>query len=167
MADNVGDTGSIGLFLSEVRWRRDDQIQRLSVLEQKLVTAFTLNVAVMALFGAALGIAGGPFPLSVQCLVFSTVFLFVVGLAVATSAYLNRGWYGMIDLRYFSDLLGKYDTTTLTEWYMAQVVSGIEANEIELVRLSRLTARAIQLSASTAVMVGITAAVYVALRSAS
>ena len=113
------------LYLEEARWRRDDQIRRSDALERKLVTAFTLNVAVIAIFGASLGIAGGPFSLAVECLVYSTVFLFVIGLGFATRADLGAAWNRAPDLDILQQLLGRFDDDTINVGLQTQSSSAL------------------------------------------
>ena len=82
------------MFLAEARWQRDDQSLRVSALNQKLVTTFTLNVAVVALFVASLRFTGRLSPLVVDCLVYATIFLFIIGVGVAARAYaVATAWY--------------------------------------------------------------------------
>lgn len=154
-------------YLTEVRWRRDDQIRRLTRLEQKLGTAFTLNVAVIALFGASLGIAGGPFPLAVEILVYCTVSLFALGVVVSTRVYLSMRWSQTPDLQYFLAQLGSHDPEAMEEWLADEITRGIVDNESALDSKSKESAIALLLSAGTAVLVGVTAAVYLALGVAS
>lgn len=167
MADDVPSPASTRLYLTEVRWRRDDQIRRLTRLEQKLATAFTLNVAVIALFGASLGIAGGPFPLAVEVLVYLTVSLFSVGVAVSTRVYLGTRWSRTPDLDYFLAQLASHEAEVMEEWLADEITRGILDNESALDRKSKDIAIAVLLSAGTAVLVGVTAAVNLALRVAS
>ena len=164
MADEDPSGSNIMLYPTEVRWRRDDQIRRLTALEQKLVTAFTLNVAVIALFGASLGIAGGPFPLIVECLVYVTVFLFTVGVIVSTRVYLSTRWSRTPDLDYFLRQLYDHEPKAMEEWLAEEITRGLADNEGALDTKSRDTGIAVLLAAGTALLVGVTAAAYLALR---
>ena len=148
------------LYLEEARWRRDDQIRRLDALERKLVTAFTLNVSMIAIFGASLGIAGGPFSLAVECLVYSTVFLFVIGLGFATRAYLGAAWNRAPDLDILQQLLGRFDDDTITQWIADAILVGLAENEQTLDQRSRTATYAVLFAACTATMVGVTAAAH-------
>ena len=162
--DRADEAATAALFLNEARWRRDDQVTQLAALERKLVTAFTLNVAVIALFSASLGIAVGPFPLTVECMIYATIFLFIVGVAVSAGAYLSTAWTLRPDLDHLSRLSEETEPVTLTNWLATEIVSGLTENERVLKVKTQLVALSVLLAASTAAMVGATAAVYSASR---
>ena len=148
------------LLLAEARWQRDDQSWRVSALNQKLVTTFTLSVAVVALFVASLRFAGGPSPLAVDCLVYATIFLFVGGVAVAARAYAVATWYRRPDLELLRRHLDVYDSSTMTVWVADEIVRALQENERLINIKSRRVQWAIVLATLTVVMVGVTAAVY-------
>ena len=162
--DRADNAATAELFLNEARWRRDDQVTQLAALERKLVTAFTLNVAVIALFSASLGIAGGPFPLTVECMIYATIFLFIVGVAVSARAYLSTTWTLQPNLDHLSRLSEETESTRLTRWLATEIADGLTENEGALKAKTQLVALAVLLAASTAAMVGATAAVYSASR---
>lgn len=55
--------GDAPVLLYEIaRWRLDEQLDRVRSLDNKLAATFTLNAAVVALFGAAMALAGRTMP---------------------------------------------------------------------------------------------------------
>lgn len=160
MPDFTTDPEKTALFLEEARWLRDDQNRRVSVLNQKLVTTFTLNVAVVAVFVASLRLTGGPLPLAVDCLFYSTIFLFVVGVIVAARAYAVSTWYRRPDLEQLREHLSVYDSSLMTAWVADEIVLAWRENERLIDIKAARVQWAIGLAAATAVLVGATAAVY-------
>lgn len=110
MPNFTSDPEKTALFLAEARWQRDDQNRRVSALNRKLVTTFTLNVAVVV---ASLRLTAGPLPLAVDCLFYSTIFLFVIGVLVAARAYAVATWYRRPDLERLRTHLAVYDSSTM------------------------------------------------------
>ena len=159
MPDHALDSEKTALFLAEARWQRDDQSLRVSALNQKLVTTFTLNVAVVALFVASLRFAGGPLSLVVDCLVYSTIFLFVIGVGVAALAYAVAIWYRRPNLQLLREHLAVYDSATMALWVADEIVRALDENERLIDVKAGRVQWAIALAAATAVMVGVTAAV--------
>ena len=49
--------GAVDLLISIARWRLEEQLSRVSSLDTKVTAIFTLNAAVVALFGAALALS--------------------------------------------------------------------------------------------------------------
>ena len=160
MPDFTSDPEKTALFLAEARWQRDDQNRRVSALNRKLVTTFTLNVAVVAVFVASLRLTAGPLPLVVDCLFYSTIFLFVVGVLVAARAYAVATWYRRPDLERLRTHLSVYDSSTMTAWVADEIVRALRENERLIDVKSARVQWAIGLAAVTAVLVGATAAVY-------
>ena len=160
MPDFTSDPEKTALFLEEARCQRDDQNRRVSALNQKLVTTFTLNIAVVAVFVASLRLTGVPLPLAVDCLFYSTIFLFVIGVLVAARAYAVATWYRRPDLDQLREHLSVYDSSTMTAWVADEIIRALHENE----RMIDVKATHVQLAivsaAATAVMVGVTAAVY-------
>ena len=162
--DRADNAAKAELFLNEARWRRDNQIDRLNALERKLVTAFTLNVAVVAVFSASLGIAGGPFPLAAQCLLFVTIALFIVGIALSAYTYLSTAWSLTPSFDQLREVTGQLGPTLSSEWLAYEIMECAINNEQQLRRMGRLVSWAVFFAASTAILAVATAVVYSALR---
>lgn len=160
MPDFTTDPEKTTLFLEEARWLRDDQNRRVAALNQKLVTTFTLNVAVVAVFVASLRLTGGPLPLVVDCLFYSTIFLFVVGVIVAARAYAVSTWYRRPDLEQLREHLSVYGSSLMTAWVADEIILAWHENERLIDIKAARVQWAIRLAAATAVLVGATAAVY-------
>lgn len=160
MPDFTTDPQKTTLFLEEARWLRDDQNRRVAALNQKLVTTFTLNVAVVAVFVASLRLAGEPLPLVVDCLFYSTIFLFVIGVIVAARAYAVSTWYRRPDLEQLREHLSVYDSSLMTAWVADEIILAWHENERLIDIKAARVQWAIRLAAATAVLVGATAAVY-------
>lgn len=160
MPDFTTDPEKTTLFLEEARWLRDDQNRRVAALNQKLVTTFTLNVAVVAVFVASLRLTGGPLPLVVDCLFYSTIFLFVIGVIVAARAYAVSTWYRRPDLEQLREHLSVYDSSLMTAWVADEIILAWHENERLIDIKAARVQWAIRLAAATAVLVGATAAVY-------
>ena len=131
----------------------------MSALNQKLVTTFTLNVAVVALFVASLRFAGGPLSLVVDYLVYSTIFLFMIGVAVSAHAYGVATWYRRPNLKLLREHLSVYDGSAMALWVADEIVRALDENERLIDVKAGRVQWAIALAAATAVMVGVTAAV--------
>ena len=58
----TGDDSGPDLLYEIARWRLDEQLERVKWQDNKLAATFTLNAAVIALFGVALAFAGREFP---------------------------------------------------------------------------------------------------------
>lgn len=164
MADVPIDLPAASLLLEEAMWQRGDQLSRLSALDQKLTTTFTLNVAVIAVFAASISIAGGRLPLAVVCLFYSTVFLFTLGVGVSTKAYLETRRSVRPDLRLLRQHVSIYETPIAAAWIADEIIRGLEETESLIDKKGQLVWLAVLLATTTSVMVGVTVAVYLAFR---
>ena len=135
----------------------------MSQLNQKLVTTFTLNVAVVALFAVSLSFTGPALPLVVDCLVYATIFVFIMGVMVAARAYWATAWYRRPALALLRRHLATYGAVVMTTWVADEIVRALDENERLIdVKAGRVN-WAIGLAALTAVMVGVTAAIHLGL----
>ncbi len=132
----------------------------MSQLNQKLVTTFTLNVAVVALFAVSLSFTRPALPLVVDGFVYATIFVFIMGVFVAARAYSATAWYRRPALALLRRHLATYGAVIMTTWVADEIVRALEENERLIdVKAGRVN-WAIGLATLTAVMVGVTAAIH-------
>ena len=164
MADSTLEIDSPRLLLEEARWQRDEQLKRLAALDQKLTTTFTLNVAVVALFAASIGIAGERLPLAAVYLFYSTIALFTLGVGASAWAYLETRRSVRPELSLLREHVSVYEGGIVATWIADEIMRGLAESEPLLDKKGRLVWWAVILAATTAMMVGATIAVYLAVR---
>ena len=133
------------LYLAEVRWRRGDQIRRLSELNQKLVTTFTLNVALIAVLSATLGLTQGnaTLPSVIEYLIFAIGFLFCVNIALSAWAYRVGELEFMPNPRALRTTSESYQSELVAIWTANEMLESLERNESHLRRRAFWTSLAL------------------------
>lgn len=138
------DPPAISTFLNEVVWRREEQGRRLQEIYRKLVTTFTLNLALVAIISAAirLGDSGEGIPVATLYLSYAIGVLFCINLTLTGIAYLPGSWNLAPDLDDLREVSRNYSATVVELWVAEEVVSVIKDNEELLGRLARRTTAA-------------------------
>ena len=151
--------GAVDLLISIARWRLEEQISRVSSLDNKVTATFTLTAAVVALFGAALTLSPGALAWHVWALFASVLALFVVSLAFAYRAMQRRDWLMRPSLAALDELIGQAGTLELKIWTVREIRRSIEHNERLLLAKDTDTRRAIAFAIADVVLIGATALV--------
>lgn len=145
----------VELYLTEVRWRRDDQVRRLTELNQKLVTTFTLNVAMITVLSATLRLSStaSPLPTVFEYLIFSIGFLFCVNIGASAWAY-RVGRLGLLpNIRALLDNLRSYEVVNISLWTANEMLRVLESNEQFLARRAFWTSLALVTTTFTLIVV--------------
>ncbi len=155
MADHEVSRESMDLYLSEVRWRRDDQIRRLSELDRKLVTTFTLNVALIAVLSATLRLSPGgeSLPSVVEFLIFAIGFLFCINIALSAWAYRVGELALMPNLLTLRSTSESYQPEIVALWTANEMLEALIRNEEFLKRRAFWTSLALGTTIFTVVAV--------------
>ncbi len=151
--------GAVDLLISMARWRLEEQISRVSSLDNKVTATFTLTAAVVALFGAALTLSPGALAWHVWALFASVLALFVVSLAFTYRAMQRRDWLMRPSLAALDELIGQAGTLELKIWTVREIRRSIEHNERLLLAKDTDTRRAIAFAIADVVLIGVTALV--------
>ena len=154
----VADPPRMELYLAEARWRRDDQVRRISVLNQKLVTTLTLNTAIVAVLGAVLALAEPEAPIAAVGTFVSTVVLFAAVVGLSAMGYRGSRWMRRPDLITLRDHLVSYRHETVEEWTADEIVAALAANEPLVQRKGRLFSWALIFTVANAILAGATVA---------
>ena len=155
MEDYEVSRESMDLYLAEVRWRRDDQIRRLSELDRKLVTTFTLNVALIAVLSATLRLSPGgeSFPSVFEFLIFAIGFLFCVNIALSAWAYRIGELAIMPNLLTLRSTSESYRSEIVALWTANEMLEALDRNESFLKRRAFWTSLALGTTTFTVVAV--------------
>ena len=152
---------NIELYLAEVKWRRDDQIRRFGELERKLVTTFTLNVAMIAVLSATLQLSrsSGSLPVVFEYLTYSIGFLFCINIGTSAWAYRIGRLALKPNVSALSSNVFAYDFEMLGLWTASEMVAALQRNERYLKRRSIWTTFSLAMTTLTVIaVVGIGAA---------
>lgn len=155
MADEEAPLRSMELYLAEVRWRRDDQIRRFGELERKLVTTFTLNVAMIAVLSATLQLSGstGSLPVVFEYLTYCIGFLFCINIGTSAWAYRIGRLALMPNVTTFGRNVLAYDLESLGLWTADEMVAALNTNEVYLRRRSFWTSFSLATTTFTVIAV--------------
>lgn len=160
MAD--GDTGSpaglAALILSEVRWRRDDQLARQESLNRRINTMFALNFAVLAILGASLRFGEISLPGFVDYLIFATIFVLVFDVAALIAAYVIGQGIRRPSLKDIRAIISMETSADRTRWVVNEILLALETNDEDITRKGRLTSLAVASSFLAILMVATVAA---------
>ena len=153
----AGERDSIGLFYEIARWRLDEQLERIKSLDNKLAVTFTLNSAVIALFGAALAFAAQEFAYHVWAFAVAVLGVYLVNLIFAWRAYRQKNWSVRPDLNELDRLIDSYPSIAIREWAAREIMVSLTHNEA-LLQEKGLDARiALATAIVDAALVGVTA----------
>lgn len=151
------DGGAVDLLISIARWRLEEQLNRVSSLDTKVTATFTLNAAVVALFGAALALAPGALAYHVWALFASVLTLFIVSLGFAYRALQRRDWRMRPNLARLDALIEQATAEQVKIWTAREIMLSIEDNERLLVGKDTSTRQAIASAIADVVLIGATA----------
>ena len=147
------------LVLEVARWRLDEQLGRVSSLDNKIAATFTLNAAAVALFGAALAFADRELAPTVWGLAVAVVVVFVAGVSFAYRAYRQQDWSLRPHLLDLEAAIEVEAASRVQLWVATEIMLSLEYNE-RLVRNKDANAgRATALAIVDAVLIGVTALV--------
>lgn len=149
--------GAVDLLISIARWRLEEQISRVRSLDTKVTATFTLNAAVVALFGAALALSPGALAYHVWALFASVLALFIVSLGYAYRALRRRDWRMRPNLAALDALIEQAAAEQVKIWTAREIMLSIEDNERLLVGKDASTRRAIAFAIADVVLIGATA----------
>ena len=155
-----GDGAGGAAILYEIaRWRLDEQLERVRSLDNKLAATFTLNAAVVALFGAAMALTDRAFPDHVWALAVAVFGVFVVNLAFAYRAYRQKEWSVRPDLQRLDTLVDQELAPVVRRWAAREIIASVEHNETLLSQKTADARAAFALAILDATLVGATAIV--------
>lgn len=147
------------LLLTEVRWRRDDQVERHEALNRRINTMFALNFAVLAILGASLRFGEISLPGFVEYLIYATIYLLVINVAILLRAYVIGQGTRRPDLTALLNLTASLNTLEVgVRWIAREIEFALEANEVRIVQKGRLTSLAMGNSLLAVLMVASVAA---------
>ncbi len=153
-----GDGAAAAAILYEIaRWRLDEQLERVKSQDNKLAATFTLNAAVIALFGAALAFADREFPYHVWGLAIGVFGVFLTNLMFAYRAYRQNEWSFRPDLHRLSDLAEAHSSDTIRHWVAREIMTSLAHNEALLRQKGRDGRVAFAAAIIDAALVGVTA----------
>lgn len=156
MPDDVGNDSDMRLYLEEVRWRRDDQIERSRSLDQKLATMFALNAVVLAVFAASISLSGSAYPPAAKGLLYAAFAVFAANVVLSALAYGVSGWNRRPSLLTLRLHLGSYSEEAMIEWTANEIYAELESNERMVRRKAALVSLSISLSVTTILLIGVT-----------
>lgn len=158
MAESTEEDRRADLYLAEARWRRDDQSRRHDSLNQRLVTAFTLNVAVIAVLSAALRFGDPQFEAVVEYLVYATAFMFFINIGATAWGYRVGRGFRRPDLQRLREVAEQYSYAIMATWTGDEIRRALGENEKALRRKGQWVTVALVSSTLTVLMVAATAA---------
>ena len=153
----TGDEGGPDLLYEIARWRLDEQLERVKSLDNKLAATFTLNAAVIALFGVALAFTDRGLAYHVWGLAVGVLAIFVVNLVFVWRAYRQQQWSVRPDLEKLDSLIHAYSGIALREWAAREIMTSLTQNDIVLKRKGRDSRLAFAAAVVDAALIGITA----------
>lgn len=151
------DAGGIAVLYEAARWRLDEQLERVKSQDNKLAATFTLNAAVIALFGAALAFADREFPYHVWGLAIGVFGVFLTNLVFAYRAYRQNEWSFRPDLSRLSELAETHSSDTIRHWVAREIMASLAHNEALLRQKGRDRRVAFAAAIVDAALVGVTA----------
>ena len=155
----TGDEDGSVLLYEIARWRLDEQLDRVRSLDNKLAATFTLNAAVVALFGAAMALAGRTMPYYVWGLELAVLCVFLINLTFTYRAYRQTDWSVRPNLERLDSLIGAYPADTIRVWAAREIISSLLYNEGVLDRKGRDGRVALAAAIADAALIGVTAVV--------
>ncbi len=156
MADQAQEQAidKANLYLSEARWRRDDQAERHEALNRRLNTLFALNFAVLAVLGASLRFGELVLPGFLEYLIYSTIFVLVFNIGLLLWAYrVGRGSRrpDLDALRTVATGVHPYEVVIL--WTVREILMAMDANEERIFTKGQWVTRAMITSVLAVLMV--------------
>lgn len=151
------DAGGVAVLYETARWRLDEQLERVKSQDNKLAATFTLNAAVIALFGAALAFADREFPYHVWGLAIGVFGVFLTNLVFAYRAYRQNEWSFRPDLVRLSELAETHSGVTIRRWAAREIMTSLAHNEALLRQKGRDGRVAFAAAIIDAALVGVTA----------
>ena len=149
--------GSVDLLVAITRWRQEEQLGRVSSLDNKVAATFSLNAAAVALFGAALAFSPATLSHHVWALFGSVLILFIVSLAFGYRAVQRHDWRMRPNLAVLDSLIAQVTEFEVKVWTAREIMLSIDDNE-RLLRIKDAdTKRAIAFAIADVVLIGVTA----------
>ncbi len=153
-----GDDASGAAILYEIaRWRLDEQLERVRSLDNKLAATFTLNAAVVALFGAAMALTDRTMPYYVWGLELAVLCVFLVNLAFTHRAYRQKNWSVRPHLDDLQNLISAYSNDAIRAWVVTEITISLENNEVALAQKGRDSRVALAAAIVDAALIGVAA----------
>ena len=153
----TGDDSGPDLLYEIARWRLDEQLERVKWQDNKLAATFTLNAAVIALFGVALAFAGREFPYHVWGLAIGVLGVFLTNLVFAYRAYRQKEWSFRPDLEELERLADAHPIDTIRRWAAREIMISLAYNEALLRQRGRDGRVAFAAAIADAALIGVTA----------
>lgn len=151
------DAGGVAVLYETARWRLDEQLERVRSLDNKLAATFTLNAAVVALFGAAMALADRAMPYYVWGLELAVLCVFLVNLAFTYRAYRQKNWSVRPHLNDLRDLISAYPDDAIRAWVVSEITASLEHNEVALAQKGRDSRVALAAAIVDAALIGVAA----------
>ena len=124
------------IFYEVARWRLDEQAQRADSLDRKLAATFTLNGALIAIFGAALGFREEPVSENVWWMFMGVVIMFGLNGLCTYGAFQLRKWRADPNLVDLERVTRRSTGDVILVWTAREMRRAYRDNEIELKRKS-------------------------------
>ena len=156
--EEVESDGAVEL-LALARWHLDEQMERIDALDRKLASTFTLNGALIALFGAAFALRDQEITQALWWVIFAVVAVFVANTACAYLAFRLRSWEMRPDVDAFVKVAERHSLVEARAWAALEMWDSYQENESALAEKAVWLRRATALTMIDLVLVGITAIV--------